>query len=118
MPVASRLGILSFSRKRSLWLVLLIAFALRTYHLACPPWDYHNWRQTITLMVARDLARHGFHVFHPQVMWVTSMRPSDPSYFKAEFSIQSILAAFLYQVFGESDTLARIVVIVFSILGI
>jgi hypothetical protein len=99
-------------------LVLLLALALRTYHLTNPPWDYHNWRQTVTLMVARDFARHGFHLLHPQVLWVSHNRPSDPSYFSGEFSIQSVLAAVLYKWFGESDTIARMVTISFSLLGI
>ncbi len=103
---------------RWLYLILLLALALRTYHLAYPPWDYHNWRQTNTLMVARDFARHGFRLLHPQVSWVSHDRPNDPSYFSGEFSIQSILLAFLYRLFGESDVLARLVVIAFSLLGI
>jgi O-antigen ligase len=117
MPLMRQLGILGFLGKRCLWLILVLALVLRTYHLAYPPWDYQNWRQTITLMVARDFARHNFHLFHPQVSWVTSV-PSEPSYFKAEFSIESLLAALLYKIFGESDVLARIIVIAFSMMGI
>ena len=101
-----------------IFLILVAALALRSWHLTEPPWDYHNWRQTITLMVARDFARHGFPLLHPQVQWVSHNRPSDPSYFSAEFSIQSIGAAVLYKVFGESDTIARVVVIAFSLAGI
>lgn len=100
-----------------LFLILLLALTLRTYHLAYPAWDYHNWRQTITLMVAQDLARHGFPLLHPQVAWIGE-RASDPSYFSAEFSIQSVLAALLYRIFGESDAAARSVTIAFSLLAI
>jgi hypothetical protein len=100
-----------------LCLIIAVTFALRCWHLSDPPWDYHNWRQTITLMVARDFARHGFAVLYPQVAWVSHNRPFDPSYFSGEFSIQSIVAAALYNLFGESDTLARIVVIGFSLAG-
>jgi 4-amino-4-deoxy-L-arabinose transferase-like glycosyltransferase len=102
---------------RWLYLILLSALALRTFHLGYPVWDYHNWRQTITLMLARDFARHGFPLLHPQVAWLGNL-PSAPSYFNAEFSIQSVLAAVLYKVFGESDTLARLVVVAFSLVGI
>jgi hypothetical protein len=100
-----------------LFLILFLALTLRTYHLAYPAWDYHNWRQTITLMVAQDLARHGFPLLHPQVSWIGE-RASDPSYFSAEFSIQSVLAALLYKIFGESEAAARLVTIAFSLLGI
>ena len=103
---------------RPLPLILLAALALRSWHLLDPPWDYHNWRQTITLMVARDFARHDFPVLHPQVMWVSRNLPAAPSYFSGEFSIQSVLAAALYKVFGESDVLARLMTIAFSLAGI
>jgi hypothetical protein len=102
---------------RWLFLILLLALTLRTYHLAYPAWDYHNWRQTITLMVAQDLARHNSPLLHPQVAWIGE-RPSDPRYFSAEFSIQSVLAALLYRIFGESEAAARLVTIAFSLLGI
>jgi len=105
-------------RPRALYLILGLALVLRTYHLTYPPWDYHNWRQTNTLMVARDFARHGFRVLHPQVAWISRDDPTLPSYFSGEFSIESIFAALLYKIFGESDTLARPVVIAFSLLGI
>ena len=104
--------------RRWLWAILLLAFVLRTYHLSGPPCDYHNWRQSITLMVARDFARHGFDLVHPQVLWIANDRPSDPSYFSGEFSIQSLLAALLYKVVGESDAVARMVTVAFSLLGI
>ena len=103
---------------RPLPLILLAALALRLWHLGDPPWDYHNWRQTITLMVARDFARHGFPVLHPQVAWVSRNRPAAPSYFSGEFSIQSVAAAALYRLFGESDVWARLVAIAFSLAGI
>jgi len=107
------------NKARDPWIyaILLLSFALHTYHLGYPAWDYHNWRQTITLMVARDFARHDFPLLHPQVAWIGN-QPSDPSYFSAEFSIQSVLAAVLYKVLGESEVLARLVTIAFSLLGI
>ncbi|MCU1273826.1 MAG: family glycosyltransferase, 4-amino-4-deoxy-L-arabinose transferase [Bryobacterales bacterium] len=107
-----------FRRDPWLLLILWLAFGLRTYHLAYPPWDYHNWRQTMTLMVARDFARHDFPLLHPKLMWMSQNRPADPSYFSGEFSIESIVTALLYKLFGESDTIARLVVIAFSLAGI
>jgi hypothetical protein len=69
-------------------------------------------------MVARDFARHGFHLFHPQVLWVTHNQPSGPSYFSGELPLQSLPAALLYKLFGESDAVARMVTVAFSLLGI
>jgi 4-amino-4-deoxy-L-arabinose transferase-like glycosyltransferase len=97
-----------------LYLVLALALALRCYHLTDPAWDYHNWRQTITLMVARDYSRR-FDLLHPTVLWLSS---GAPAYFNAEFSLQSIIAAVLYRLLGETDASARIVVIAFSLAGI
>jgi 4-amino-4-deoxy-L-arabinose transferase-like glycosyltransferase len=105
-------------RHRWLGLILLLALVLRSYHVGYPAWDYHSWRQSITLMVARDFARAGFPLLHPHVAWVGRDDPAEPSYFSGEFSIQSILAAILYRLFGERDALARSVTISFSLLGI
>jgi 4-amino-4-deoxy-L-arabinose transferase-like glycosyltransferase len=105
-------------RDRYLYLILLLALGLRAYHLAYPPWDYDNWRQAQTLVLARDFARHGFHLLYPQVPWVSQGNPSAPNYYCGEFSIESAVAALLYKAFGESDTAARLVVITFSLLGI
>jgi hypothetical protein len=69
-------------------------------------------------MVARDFARNDFHVLHAQVSWIGGDQPSAPSSFSAEFSIQSVLAALLYRLFGESDKIARLVVIAFSMFSI
>lgn len=68
-------------------------------------------------MVARDFARHGFPLWRPQVAWLGGSA-SGPRYFSAEFPIQSAIAAMLYGVFGENDTLARCVTVAFSLMGI
>ncbi len=101
-----------------LWLILVLALAARTYHVGYPPWDYHNWRQSITLMVAHDIAQHPAHALCPDVAWTRSLDPTATRYFSAELSIQSWLAALLYKTIRESDTLARLVVIALSLLGI
>ena len=105
-------------RDHMLSAILILSLILHSYHLAYPAWDYHNWRQSITLMVARNFAEHGFDLTRPQVAWVSHGDPSAPSYFSAEFPIMSILAALLYKVFGEHDLVARMVVIGLSLLGI
>jgi len=69
-------------------------------------------------MVARDWARRGFDLWHPHVAWVGAGGPGHPSFFSAEFSIQSAIAAILYRTFGEGDAVARTVTIAFSLVGI
>lgn len=103
---------------RVLYAILALSLILHSYHLGYPAWDYHNWRQSITLMVARDFSHHGSDLLHPQVAWVSHNRPADPSYFSAEFSIMSIITALLYKIFGENEVIARMVVVTFSLLGI
>ena len=101
-----------------MWAILLLTFAIRTFHLLSPPWDYHNWRQSITLMVARNLSRDGFDLLYPKVSWISSWSAlSKPSYFSGEFSIQSVLAASCFHLFGESDVVPRLTTIGFSMLG-
>ena len=97
-----------------LYLILVLALALRCQHLTNPAWDYHNWRQTITLMVARDYSRH-FDLLHPTLLWISN---GAPAYFNAEFSVQSVIAATLYRLTRESDAVARLVVVAFSLAGI
>lgn len=112
----SRAALSSGRLNVALCLVLLLSAIVRLYHLTSPPCDYHDWRQTITLMVARDFARNGFSLLHPHLLWFG--HGDKPAYFAAEFSLQSILAAILYRLFGESDAANRIVVIAFSLAGI
>ena len=76
-------------RDHTLSAILILSLILHSYHLAYPAWDYHNWRQSITLMVARNFAEHGFDLRRPQVAWVSHGDPSAPSYFSAEFPIMS-----------------------------
>ena len=109
-------GLLSGRLNAALCLLLLLSAAVRLYHLTAPPCDYHDWRQTITLMVARDFARNGFDLLHPHLLWLG--HGDKPAYFAAEFSLQSVFAAILYRLFGESDAAGRIVVIAFSLSGI
>ena len=96
--------------------LLALSVIVRLFHLTEPPCDYHDWRQTITLMVARDFARHGFELLHPRLLWLG--KGDQPAYFAAEFPLQSIPAAALFRIFGENDTIPRLVVIVFSVCGI
>ena len=69
-------------------------------------------------MVARDIARHPAHALRPEVAWMRSLDPSATRYFSAELSLQSILTAPLYRLSGESEALARLVVMAFSLAGI
>ena len=96
--------------------ILALAIGVRFYHVTEPPCDYHDWRQTITLMVARDFARNGFAVLHPHLLWLG--KGDKPAYFAAEFSLESIAAAALYRIFGENEVIPRLVVIVFSVSGV
>jgi len=52
---------------RVLYAILALSLILHSYHLGYPAWDYHNWRQSITLMVARDFSHHGSDLLHPHV---------------------------------------------------
>ena len=53
-------------------LILLSGLLLRLYELAAPPVDFLCWRDTQTLMVARNFYREGMNLFSPSVDWRTT----------------------------------------------
>ena len=106
------------SRDRWLYLILLLALALRTYHLAYPFWDYFASRQTFNLMVVREFTRGNFDLTRPQVAWLVADQPDRPSYFLGEFPLIHALAAGIWRVLPLGDWCARLVVLALSLAGL
>lgn len=105
-------------RDRWFLAILLVALAVRTYHLNYPAWDHYSWQQAKNLMLARDFARHGFSLPYSTVLKLIREQPAESAYFAGELPIHAAIAAVLYQLFGESDMLARVAVIGFSLLSV
>ena len=105
------------------WLLLLLAFALlcRLYALNTPS---ILWRQTQTLMVARNFAediRDGQfpNLFRPEVDWRAVTDFTDTGVVGGtECPFVPWLTSFFYVVLGEAPWAGRIVPIFFSLLGL
>lgn len=52
--------------------VLLVTLLTKFYAITTPPTDYHSWRQTQTLMAARNFAHGSMNLFRPEVDWRTT----------------------------------------------
>lgn len=103
-----------------LLLVIVVAgLVFRLYHISVPPVDSHNWRQTQTLMIARNFARHDMNLFRPEVDWRTTDRVLDRGIVGGtELALVPWLTAALYLVFGFAHWAGRVVPTLFSLVGL
>ncbi len=98
--------------------LVALGVALRLYHINAPPIDYLAWRDTQTLMVARNFFRDGLNIFLPAVDWRTThaVHPHG-TVGGTEFMLVPWLTALLYHVFGIQYWVGRVAPIFFSALG-
>ena len=103
-----------------LLVIILLSSALpRLYHFTAPPVDHQSWRQTQTLMVARNFFLGEMRLFHPQVDWLSTTRtPEKRSLGGSELNVVPLLTAFLYSCFGVEHWVGRLVPLFFSMLGL
>ena len=107
-----------FNQWFSLFLILLLALALRLYKINIPLADHHSWRQADTAAVARNFIKEGFDFFQPRIDNMTSLHigtPNPKRLFLVEPPIYQTIVAGLYRVFGVQEFLARLVSIFFSL---
>ncbi len=71
------------------------------------------WRQTDTASIARNFARNGLQLFYPQINW----GGAGPGYVETELPLMPWLTALLYRVFGEHDTIGRLVSLAFMLVA-
>lgn len=114
-----RLSRTTFGRHATLLgLILLLGLALRLYHITTPPYDFLAWRDTQTLMVARNFHRAGMNPFAPAVDWRTTYEVAPTGTVGgAELMVVPYLTAVLYHVFGIQYWVGRVVPIFFAVLG-
>ena len=101
-PVARDLGLL---------LILILGAGLRLLYIDLPLADAHSWRQIENTTIARSFAEGPFDLLHPQVNWGG---PGDASV-EMEFPLLPAMIAGTYLVFGEHESLARLIVVGFSV---
>ena len=99
--------------------ILLEALCLRLYHVTYPPYDILSWRDTQTLMIARNYFRSGMDLFGPAVDWRSLHNvAAGGTVGGTELNVTPCLTALLYHVFGIEYWVGRVVPIAFSLLGI
>jgi len=103
-------------------ILLFLGLLVRLYHVTYPPNDHGTgfvWRQTQTLMMARQFYESRLNIFLPQVYWRTlDAAPVEGYVGCTELNVTPFLTALLYYVFGVQDWVGRIVPIFFSIVGL
>lgn len=104
-------------------LLFLSAIALipRLYHLNSPIIGVHAWRQADTAAMSRNfyemqLAHPGLNnlwrFFYPEVDW------GGGGYAETEFPIYPAIVSWLYQLTGDHTACARLVTVLFSLIGL
>jgi hypothetical protein len=104
--------------RRDRWIliaILALGVALRLQHLTAPLADAHNWRQTQTAMISRNLSRDGFNLWSPHVDFYCTELCSTSGLLVLEFPLYNAIVALLANIFGLQEILGRLVSILFSI---
>jgi hypothetical protein len=91
--------------------IVIVALALRLYGIHNPILDHPGWRQGDEAAIARNFAQLRDDLFSPQVDY----DGPPPNYVELELQIVPFAAAQLYRVFGVHETLARLIVVAFSL---
>ena len=98
-----------------------IALLPRLYNLGSPIIGVHSWRQSDTAAMARNFyemqlahpgATHLWRFFYPQVDW------GGGGYAETEFPIYPAIVSGLYRLTGDHTLYARLVTVLFSLLGL
>jgi len=84
------------------WLGLVFVIGLLT--LNYPPIDAHTWRQSLTLMISKNLVD-----ISPNVMYPTYNIGNHPGIIPTEFPLYNFIISLFYRVFGYNDWAGRFV---------
>jgi hypothetical protein len=98
-------------RHAALPAILILALLLRLYGIHNPILDHPGWRQGDEAAIARNFALLRDNILYPQVDY----DGPPPNYAELELQIVPFAAAQLYRVFGVHETLARLIVVAFSL---
>lgn len=107
-----------YSTKHMIFLVLIMGLLLKLPYINNPISDWHSWNQTSTMANARYIAQDGLDaLLHPKVDVLESLDKSSNATF-AEFPLLAAVLGGGFAILGEeSEWLARLIVILFSLLG-
>ena len=102
-----------------LGLVLLLGVALRIPFMAGPPLGALAWRETQTLMIARNFHRGGMNLMRPAVDFHTTEAVSaDGAVGGTELQLTPFFTAALYGVTGVQDWAGRVFPLLFALAGV
>ena len=96
--------------------ILLVVFlVIQCIGITNPPLEIgHNWRQTVTAMIARNLQNNGFNLFNPQI----DFSGNNEGFIGSEFPIFQAIIAFFNSVIGYQHWQGRWVNLLISTWGV
>jgi len=90
-------------------------FLIRLYGITLPPLEVaHNWRQTDGMMIARNFYEHDANVFYPRV----DVAGEKTGIVGCEFPILNYLVYLTAKLFGYQHWYGRLIVLIFSSIGV
>jgi hypothetical protein len=99
------------SQRQEVFLILLVAVAVRLWDCNAPYIDGHWIKQLQVAPIAKNFYLHGYRILWPQ----TDYSADRPTYIEIEFQLVSFLTALLYKVFGLHEWVGRLVTVAFSL---
>ncbi len=99
------------SRRQEIWLIILVAVAVRFIDFTAPYTSVHWIKQLQLAPIAQNFYHHGYNIWWPE----TDYSADQPNYIEIEFQLVTWLAALLYSIFGIHEWAGRLVAIAFSL---
>ncbi len=93
---------------------ILILFLIRLENIQLPPLDEHDYRQCLTLGVARSFLEVDANIFAPR----TILCDSRPGFEVMEFPVLNYAIFILWKIFGENDSSFRLLGILVASFGL
>jgi len=94
--------------------IFIIQTLLHVKYLDLPPVGFHQWRQTQTLAVAKNFYEESMDIFHPRV----DSRGQYTGITGMEFPFVNYSIAIGYKLFGFSNFVQRVVLLLFSFMAL
>jgi len=98
------------SRRWEVWLIILLALAVRLVAINAPYTSTHWIKQLQIAPIAKNFYEDGYNILWPE----TDYSADRPGYIEIEFQLVTFLTALLYPIFGIHEWVGRAVTISFS----
>lgn len=104
-----------FHKIQFIHLLLLVFLVIQCIGITNPPLEIgHNWRQTVTAMIVRNLQNNGFNLFNPQI----DFSGNNEGFIGSEFPIFQAVIAFFNSVIGYQHWQGRWINLLISTWGV